>query len=256
MAYTGRIEAAIDAEQRARTSEGGDDQHCPPLDIGRIFCDWFEDVRVWLSALTDVNGLWSGTCVRCAFYFRDGDGYHGVQREYQRAGVYYVERTVPTREQVQCAFERASRAEKLPVEHRLILGAENAWTADDLRSAVIDAATAIKVALANAIATALKANGLPEAFISVAILQTSGVVGLARLLPLQGLNLPTSRRRLADEVADGRNLLRTPASIRVTCKLRPQSSMRRRWSGRSAAPGRVRCARGPGMRRWSSSSWL
>ena len=178
----------------------------PPRGFVQQFYDWFEIVRYWLAAWTDVNEFWVGSGFRCVVALGRGDQFGIADRSFQNAGVHYVKATLPTPIQLQSACDYASAREHIPVEYRLILDAENAISAGDFRRAVIDSTTAIEVALAGALAERLRRCRVNQSLIDEIVKQANGVSGLASLYISEGNSIAVSKARLRSEVANLRNL--------------------------------------------------
>lgn len=108
-------------------------------------------------------------------------------------------------EEVRAAFARATRGHRLPTEHRLLLDAGTHLITTDYRRAALDAGTATEVALSSFINYRLQTSNLKPGAIDAIILQANGLVGLYDLAVSLGQELPVSRARLMNELANPRN---------------------------------------------------
>lgn len=107
--------------------------------------------------------------------------------------------------EVSTALRLASEGVDLSQEHALLLDCREALHELDNRKAVIDATTAIEVALASQITEEIEAAGLPTGFASAVTYVANGIVGLARLYGALGHDLPVSKGKIGNEVAEVRN---------------------------------------------------
>lgn len=106
------------------------------------------------------------------------------------------------------AIARASKGDRLPVEHLTLLYAEDAMAAGDLRKSVIDAATATEVALAATVRSRLqsKQNHLSSEFIDEVIKDVNGIANLYSLCERLGEETGvSSKTRLTTQLANVRN---------------------------------------------------
>jgi hypothetical protein len=103
------------------------------------------------------------------------------------------------------AFERADRGERPPEEHLLLRDSHLALFGDDRRKAVIDATTAVEVALARGVRDRITAAPDAEA-VNRVLKNTSGVVELFDLAVALGVPTLVSRARVLDQLAGPRNL--------------------------------------------------
>lgn len=110
-----------------------------------------------------------------------------------------------TLNQLKGAFDRSSRAEHLPVEHRLLIDARDSLSSSDYRRAVIDAGTAAEVAIASFISETLLKHGLPIDFVDRATFTANGLIGLIGLYASSGRKLPVSKNAVASQLAEIRN---------------------------------------------------
>ena len=104
------------------------------------------------------------------------------------------------------AFQHASVGEVLPIQHDLLLDAHTALFSDDLRRAVVDAATAAEVVLAQWIRRRLEERGLTTDEALRVTDEVNGIAELYRLSTALGLSLTPSRKQVIDRIAQPRNL--------------------------------------------------
>src|SRR5690606_21145260 len=90
-------------------------------------------------------------------------------------------------------------------QHRLLLDARTAVFEEDTRRAVIDAGTAAEVAVATAIGDRLRKVGLDTETIDTMVSQANGLIGLVDLFGSLRGDLPESRKRVMNELANPRN---------------------------------------------------
>jgi hypothetical protein len=102
------------------------------------------------------------------------------------------------------AVERANASDAPPVEHVLLRDAHAAWRRGDGRRAVIDAASAAEIALADSIRNHLTQASRDDD-IKQALKNCSGVVGLFDLAAALGLALPLGRGAVVGNLAGARN---------------------------------------------------
>ena len=172
--------------------------------LGDAALQWFEIVRDWAEA-------WSGIPLREVGRARDSvlsipTGGGQMAETGTLLGPVFFGAQALTREQVRGAFQRATRNDHLPAEHRLIQSAQVARYEGDLRRAVIDAVSAAEVALGAAITRDMARRRDPSDFIELAIENANGVVGLIKLYSSLGHTPVVSKGKAADQLARVRNL--------------------------------------------------
>lgn len=110
-----------------------------------------------------------------------------------------------TSQELGAAFQHAAAGDGLPIEHDLLVEAHTALLTNDLRRAVVDAATAAEVVLATWIRRHLEHHGLSEQESLALAEQANGIADLHRLANDLGLCLAVSRGRILDRIASPRN---------------------------------------------------
>lgn len=171
--------------------------------LSKAFFPWFKAAQEWAS-------VWAGMPLgdfdnshESALHIPDGGRY--ITGSPARMRTLFVPKQPLSRAQVSGALRRASRGEHLPVEHQMLLSAEDAQLGGDLRKAVIDAATAAEVALASYVADHLRKKDLASEFIDEMIKDVNGVANLHVLCTRLGGEPGVSKNRLTTELADIRN---------------------------------------------------
>lgn len=110
-----------------------------------------------------------------------------------------------THDQVHEATRRANRGVPLPLEHQLILAAEESELLD-LRGVVIDATSAVEVAFASSLRAHLQTQGKRSASIEESLARAKGVAELADLYcETKDDVLPVSPGRIRHKIAGPRN---------------------------------------------------
>ncbi|MER5537401.1 hypothetical protein [Streptomyces mirabilis] len=172
--------------------------------LSTSFYSWFKALQEWAAA-------WIGKPLgnfdnsrNSAFHVPSGKDYLTASPTLMRT--IFIEKQPLSRMQLSQALRHASRGEHLPVEHRMLLSATDAQLGGDLRSAVIDAATAAEVALASYVADSLEASGLERTFIDAMIKNVNGVVNLHELCTRLGGEPAISKGKLTQGLASVRNL--------------------------------------------------
>lgn len=145
------------------------------------------DVRAWLKQFLEWTTVWANdpTVHDRVEYgqlrFIDVDG----ATAYGYGGKNYVGNPIRVRssralghEQLIEAAAKASAAERLPLEHRLLL---DAFHSHDLRRAVNDAATAVEVALSGSMIDWLTTQGMTAGVAEKLLPSANGLMGLSRL---------------------------------------------------------------------------
>ena len=111
-----------------------------------------------------------------------------------------------TGEQVRAGFRMAGLGTAAPLHRTLLLDARETLLLGDTRRAVIDAGSAVEVALAEALMNSAKPHKMPRTFVEESILQANGAVGLVKLYTSLGLGpLPVSANRIMNQLAGPRN---------------------------------------------------
>lgn len=178
--------------------------------LGRHLAEWLEAVRLWASAWVQVPLVNGGGPFSSTVHLADrnhlaGSGSFVASGRDRGSGPVLVLRQGLDAAQVRAAFRWASAGDRPPLPLVLLLAAKQAQWAGDRRQAVIDAATAVEVALADQVRQMLHHHRVTGDFIDAAILQANGVVGLITLFNALGGNSPLSKAKLASEVAQPRN---------------------------------------------------
>lgn len=191
---------------RVSTLDGKKPEH--PSDIERMaeglatwckdFCDWCD---VWNAAKArhaEIQGTHIMMVAADGRSFVGARVKGGFHTEFASGPPLTVERVVE-------ASRRASRGHALPLEHQLLLTAHDA-TLVDTRRMVIDAATAVEVALSSSVRNELSRKGLAAAAIQTILIQAGGIVGLAALYEKStSRKLPVSMGKIRSEIAKHRN---------------------------------------------------
>ncbi|WP_157031989.1 hypothetical protein [Kitasatospora cheerisanensis] len=171
--------------------------------LGDAYFGWFRIVQEWASA-------WSGEPLadfdsshQSAIHIAASDGYLTASPVLLRT--VFIGASPLSRAQLKGAFARASREDRLPVQHRLLLYARNAKLGGDTRQAVIDAATSAEVALGVYVASRLKDKGLKPEFIDEMIKDVNGIMNLHALCTSLGGKPGPSQNRVGHELARVRN---------------------------------------------------
>ena len=107
--------------------------------------------------------------------------------------------------QVRGAFRQASRGGLPPAEHTLLASGRRAILDGDTRRAVIEAGSAVEVAMSGYITNRLTTRGLPSAFAEKVTTNANGVVGLHDLCSSLGWEPTVSKGRISRELAEVRN---------------------------------------------------
>ena len=175
----------------------------PVRDLGNDFFVWFRILQEWACA-------WSGEPMQdfdpyrpAAVHVVDEQGVI-VSNGPRERGVYVWPEPL-TRAQVAGAMRRASAGELLPPEHRTLLDAVEAKVGGMFRKAVIDAATAVEVALAGYVIRELVGKGVDTAFIDEVIKGVNGLMNLHSLCTQLGANPGVSKNKLGAQLANVRN---------------------------------------------------
>lgn len=146
-----------------------------------------KEVRTWLNVFLEWTSAWSNDPalrdISLDGHLRvvDVDGV----RSYGHGGTVVVGAPIRARpsnalrlDQVIGAAAMASAGKRIPIEHRLLL---NAFMSEDPRSALIDAATAVEVALSANVSNGLSARGVPEDVIDALLSRTDGLASMGSL---------------------------------------------------------------------------
>jgi hypothetical protein len=104
------------------------------------------------------------------------------------------------------AAKFADRGEGIPLEHALLLSVDELLAADR-RRAVIDAVSALEVALSSQLTAKMLDRNMPHSAVERILKQANGISGLVSMYTdMSGAALPVSKKRIDNEVADIRNL--------------------------------------------------
>ncbi len=175
----------------------------PVRDLGNHFFRWFRIFQEWACA-------WSGEPMQdfdpnrpSVVHVLDEKGVITSNGPRQR-GVYVWPEPL-NKAQVAGAMRRASAGEWLPPEHRTLLDAVEAKVGGMPRKAVIDAATAVEVALAGYVTRELTSKGIDASFIDEVIKGVNGLVNLHSLCTELDANPGVSKNKLGAQLANVRN---------------------------------------------------
>lgn len=172
-------------------------------DLADVFEDWFQIAYEWICAWTGMPRLERRFGRGSVFQVATPSG--GLAGSGATMGTTIFSDLVGvSAAQLKGAFDRASRQEWLPTEHRLLLDARAAITTDN-RRAVIDLGTAVEVALATSISDAMASRKLNTAFIGNVIKNANGAAGLVTLYTESVGPLTVSKTRVISELAEPRN---------------------------------------------------
>lgn len=173
-------------------------------ELGRAFDPWFEIVGEWSAVWTDIPPAKLDHQRGSAFQIHTADG--------QQAGsgavssMYHFGRPGMSRSQLEAAFHRASRGERVPPWFKLLVDAKLAMVRLDYRQAVIDASTASEIALAAAISEHLTQRSVDQEFSDNVIVNANGLSGLFKLYTnIAQQPLGVSKNRINNEIARVRN---------------------------------------------------
>lgn len=175
------------------------------VEFRESFAPWFFCARRWVSGKlgTPANGA-----IRSRRTSIDGvlsDGSHwGVGGG--TAVVITPGRRGATGAELDAAFQHAAAGDELPIQHDLLLEAHTALFSDDLRRAVVDAATAAEVVLAQWIRRCLEERGLNSDEALSVTNEANGIAELYRLSNALGLCVTPSKNQVIDRIARPRNL--------------------------------------------------
>jgi hypothetical protein len=172
--------------------------------IGEAFYGWFDFVRSWASAWSHWPvGDVTSSQVDALFFMtpkKQPYGTGGFLKTTGFAGILPLNGS-----QVASAFTKASREERLPVEHSLLLAARMAELRRDYRQAVIDAGTAAEVALGTAISNELHSSSSAPNYVERVIVQANGLTGLMSLYMSLGNTPGESKGKVTTGLAELRN---------------------------------------------------
>jgi hypothetical protein len=145
------------------------------------------EVRAWLEVFLEWTTAWTNdpwlrdSVLHGHLRVVDVDGV----RSYGHGGTSVVGTPIRARpssaltlDQVTGAAAKASSGERIPLEHRLLIGA---FMSDDPRGALIDAATAVEVALSTNVTDRLSARGVPDDVAKELLSRTNGLESLGKL---------------------------------------------------------------------------
>jgi hypothetical protein len=171
--------------------------------LGAAFFGWFRMVQEWASVWSNEPLGDFDTSHNSAFLIPSGD--QNMTGTPVRVGAAFFGTQPLSRAQMSGALRRASRGDRLPVEHRMLLSARESQSGGDLRRAVIDAATAAEVALASYVADHLRSKRLGPEFINEMIKDVNGLVNLHALCTKLGGEPGVSKNKVREELANIRN---------------------------------------------------
>ena len=183
----------------------GDADHFNALQAA--FVGWSRTVVEWAAAWSQELLMQFETDNDPILYVDMGDKGH-LSMSDPRSRTDFVRDVHPLNHaQLTGALRRASREDRLPVEHAILLSAEDARAGGDLRQAAIDAATAAEVAYASFIRERLKGGrkGLPAEFIEEMIKDANGIANLHALCRNLGGEPEVSKNKLVNQLANVRN---------------------------------------------------
>ncbi|SED64012.1 hypothetical protein SAMN05428942_2176 [Streptomyces sp. 2112.2] len=175
----------------------------PVRDLGNKFFSWFRIFQEWACA-------WSGEPMQdfdpylpSVVHVVDDQG-AVISNGPRERGVYVWPRPL-NRDQVAGAMRRASAGELLPPEHRTLLEAVEAKVGAMPRKAVVDAATAVEVAMGGYITRELTSRGVGASFIDEVIKGVNGLMSLHSLCTELGADPGVSKNKLGAQLANIRN---------------------------------------------------
>jgi hypothetical protein len=171
--------------------------------LGNAFVIWFRMVQEWASAWSHEPLRDSDRSYGSAVTIPTGDGFLTGSGGILSRVFFGAQALRP--DQVSGAFRRASRGDRLPVEHLMLLSATEAQNDGDFRRVVIDAATAAEVALSSYIADHLRGRKLGSEFIDEMIKDANGLVNLHSLCTKLGGVPGVSKGKVREELANVRN---------------------------------------------------
>lgn len=172
--------------------------------LSDAFWSWFTTVQEWAAAWCGIPLGNFDDSHRSALHIAVGKEYLTSSSALMRT--LFIESSPLSRIQLINILRRASRGERLPTEHQLLLSAADAQLDKNLRRAVIDAATAAEVALASYITDALVDRGLEQGFIDEMVKDVNGIANLHALCTRLGGSPGISKNKLTQELANVRNL--------------------------------------------------
>jgi len=184
-------------------------KHSDQIGLGIDY--WVDAVGQWLEVLVGLDlgrqEVQSGFRPRYVYPLPLVDSCDGRWRSYptmtQGPTVHHTSPNA-TLMQWELAVGMTNADESPPEEHLLLRDSRAAWLRDDRRKALIDAVTAVEVALATDIQRSLGADADAGAVRRV-LKNVSGVVELHDLAVALGATISVSRARLVDRLAARRN---------------------------------------------------
>ncbi|MDQ3787608.1 MAG: hypothetical protein M3422_10240 [Actinomycetota bacterium] len=163
-------------------------------------------VRMWLSAWTGQSIRARGSYDRPQVLIDQPDSSGVIHVDLRGTPILQGGVTGASRSEVEAAFRYANEGNELPVEHQLIAYAIDANGDASYRRAIIDAASAAEVALAQALTKLLTSKGVPSELCAITIKNANGIAELAKMYQsASGVDLPVSPSRIMNEVASIRN---------------------------------------------------
>jgi hypothetical protein len=208
-AHVHRMVAVVSID---REPESDDARTSHSNEVGMAIDRWTDTLSEWLEVLVGLD--LGGREVQSAFRPRHVHPLPLVDGGDRRWRNYATMSQGPTirhtsphanLSQWRLAVERANAGDSAPEEHLLLRDSRAAWLRNDPRKALIDAATAVEVALAAEIQRSLGPNASVEAIDRV-LKNASGVIDLHDLTVALGTAIPVSRARLIHRLADRRNV--------------------------------------------------
>ena len=164
--------------------------------------DWLSRLRYWRAALQ--RGTLS-PAHRVRQQAVDIIDDRGVSRHTEVTQMADLGGSALTPDLFALALTMVSTMQPLPPEQMYIVDSREAICDGDHRRAVIDATTAIEVAFARQITAEVDQTGLNPGFSVAATANVGGIIGLATLYQSLGHELPVSKGKLTNQVAEVRN---------------------------------------------------
>lgn len=208
MAQVRRLVAVVSVDDEPTT----DDARLSHSDeVGLAIDDWIAAVGEWLQVLVgldlgegEVQTTYRPRHVYPLPLIDSGDGrWHHYGTMSQGPTVLHTSPHASLA-QWQLAVEGVNAGKSPPPEHLLLRDSRAAWFRDDARKALIDAVTAVEVALAGEVQRSLGPEADAEAVKRV-LKNASGVIELHDLAIALGTAIPANRAKLVDQLAGRRN---------------------------------------------------
>ena len=167
---------------------------------------WFETFMDWCRVSTSV-GSWSQIVEdgpHLLMVINSGANFLGAGG--RSVHVNFNTGNALRSDQIMTAARFADRGEGIPLEHALLLSVDE-LLAVDRRRAVIDAVSALEVALSSQLTAKMLNRNMPQSAVELILKQANGISGLVSMYrDMSGVALPVSKKRIDNEVANIRNL--------------------------------------------------